>query len=252
MASARSHVKPILLARTTTLVAKLLSAVFLVSLAIISRLEARPGQWFTPERRIEILSSLAIVGLAFQAYAIAAEHFAHRDARKKSLRVFCFFIHSLLAKGRTTGSSFRVTVFEPMRKVRNWWGLRLVSVARYVHGEGSEESSIDFAPEEGTVGMAFSSLEIVSKSDLPSHDEDAEGYLEAVSKSCNISKERIMDSKRHPRCFLSYPIIYSDYPGKAAAVLSVDSTGPEPFKEGTRKLEGAVQLLSSLYHKYGS
>src|SRR5258708_39230666 len=78
MASARSHVKPILLARTTTLVAKLLSAVFLVSLAIISRLEARSGQWYTPERRIEILSLLAIVGLAFQAYAIAAEHFPHQ------------------------------------------------------------------------------------------------------------------------------------------------------------------------------
>ncbi len=248
------HFKALLLARTSTLVGKLLAASFLVILTIMSVLEAKPGQWFDKHRTI-MLCLCGLFGLLCQGYAITAEHFAHfahtdakTDARLEFLRTFCQLVHSALAEGRLAGSTFRVTVFEPLREP----SLLLVSVARYVHGEGAEESSIDFAPGEGTVGMAFSDLGPVSRSNLPKYEDDPELYFETVAKECNISKNKLKDSKRHARCFLSYPILYSDYSGKAAAVLSVDSIAPEPFTEGVRKLRSAVDLVSALYHKHGA
>src|SRR5882762_7008829 len=102
MTSIWPHVKPLLLARTSTLVGKLLSASFLVALPFIST--AKTGQWFTPERRIVILYGCAFLGLVWQGYAITAEHFAHTaehfaqtDARLKFLHTFCRFVHSALA-----------------------------------------------------------------------------------------------------------------------------------------------------------
>ncbi len=73
MTSFWSHVKPLLPAGTVVLVSKLISALFLAGLAIVSRVEPKSGQWFTPQRRIEILFILAIMGLVFQVYAITAE-----------------------------------------------------------------------------------------------------------------------------------------------------------------------------------
>src|SRR6266481_1165433 len=240
----------VLLNRHLILVCRILAIIFVVALGIVSRIQPTDLATYTKYKQLSILFALAAGAMLSQIYAAVAEHISKTNRSQKMLQAICHTSYEAVDQGRRPGSTLRTTIFEPRHRCRDFWDLRLVSVARYVHGEGSERSSIAFLLGEGTVGIAFSTLDLVYKHGLPAFEEDPHRYLEIVSRECHIEKKKLFKSDRHPRCFLSIPIIYSDSDGKAGAVLTLDSTAPEPLrKAGEKRIKVIAEVLSTLYLK---
>jgi len=232
-------------------VGKIASTVLLVGLAVTSKLPPATIEQYTHLTQQKVIFILAISGAVLLLYAEFAEIFSKRRSTGTVLHSICEVVHTSLEGRRPPGSTLRVTIFEPRRLPRNCWARLLVSTARFFRGEGPEQSRIDFRLDEGTVGAAFSGATKSHKHGLPSYDANPEIYLETVSRECHIKREKLEKSNTHGRCFLSVPVIYADCRGKAAAVVSLDSSAPDAFPPGEeRKVTMMVETMRSLYHKH--
>lgn len=224
-----SLIKAVIIHPTSTLIGRILSFLFLGSIAIVSRLPPQIQNWHFSQ--LDLILTAALLGFLSQVYVVLAEHFAKRHLPRRALETLCKTIYRACCGAKSFDTSIRVTVFRPKRTLK---GIRLVSVSRYSHGTVKTESSIKFKEGEGTVGMAYASNVVVTQENLPDPAIDLNAYFEGICARCNIDYVKLKNMHVHSRSFLSVPVKYADDDSMAAAVVSIDSTKPDLIPKSRR------------------